>query len=86
MKASVKAVQRFMAANAWSNYIVSPYGATTDAAIESYVRGNSGTVYHPVGTASMSPKSANWGVVDPDLKVKGADGLRIVDASIFVRL
>ncbi|KAJ7881442.1 aryl-alcohol oxidase [Mycena leptocephala] len=40
------------------------------------------TVYHPVGTAGMSPKGATWGVVDPDLSVKGLTGLRIVDLSV----
>jgi choline dehydrogenase len=32
----------------------------------------------------MSPKGSGWGVVDPDLLVKGVNGLRIVDASVFV--
>jgi len=32
----------------------------------------------------MSPKGAKWGVVDPDLKVKGVEGLRVIDASILV--
>lgn len=38
---------------------------------------------HALGTAAMSPKNANYGVVDPDLRVKGAAGLRIVDASVL---
>jgi choline dehydrogenase-like flavoprotein len=41
-------------------------------------------VFHPTGTAAMSPKGADWGVVDPDLKVKGVEGLRIVDGSVLV--
>ncbi len=32
----------------------------------------------------MSPVGANFGVVDPDLLLKGAVGVRVVDASIFV--
>ncbi|KAF9002519.1 pyranose dehydrogenase [Cyathus striatus] len=39
--------------------------------------------YHPVGTAAMSAKGATHGVVDPDLRVKGIRGLRIVDASVM---
>ena len=39
---------------------------------------------HPVGTAAMSKKGAKDGVVDPDLKVKGVSGLRVVDASVMV--
>ncbi|PBK63865.1 hypothetical protein ARMSODRAFT_962604 [Armillaria solidipes] len=31
----------------------------------------------------MSPADASWGVVNPDLKLKGAKGVRIVDASVL---
>ena len=36
---------------------------------------------HGVGTAAMSERGAQWGVLDPDLRVKGTAGLRVVDAS-----
>jgi len=36
---------------------------------------------HAVGTAGISRREDPWGVVDPDLRVKGANGLRVVDAS-----
>lgn len=39
----------------------------------------------PVGTAAMSPTSASWGVLDSNLLVKKVSGLRVVDASAFVR-
>ncbi|EPQ50282.1 alcohol oxidase [Gloeophyllum trabeum ATCC 11539] len=38
---------------------------------------------HQIATNIISPKGASTGVVDPDLKVKGINGLRIVDLSIF---
>ena len=41
-------------------------------------------VFHPVGTAAMSSSSSKSGFVDENFLVKGADGLRIVDASVFV--
>lgn len=88
MVESVKAAKRFAAANAWKDFVIGPYGdlatATTDAQIEAYVRSNSATIFHATGTASMSPKGAKWGVVDPDLKVKGVEGIRVVDVSILV--
>ncbi|KAH9475839.1 hypothetical protein JR316_0011399 [Psilocybe cubensis] len=39
---------------------------------------------NPVGTVAMSMADDPSGVVDPQLLVKGADGLRIIDASVFV--
>lgn len=92
MREAVKAVQRFVAAPAWSDpseYIIGPFGtafsaATTDPLIDTYVRGLASSVFHPVGTASMASKAATTGVVNPDLTVKETEGLRIVDASVFV--
>jgi choline dehydrogenase-like flavoprotein len=39
------------------------------------------SVWHAVGTASVSPRGAPWGVVDPDLTVKKTVGLSVVDAA-----
>ncbi|KZT22397.1 GMC oxidoreductase [Neolentinus lepideus HHB14362 ss-1] len=84
---AIKAARRFANASAWADYIIGPYEAwantTTDAEIEAYARRTGNSVWHAVGTATMSPKGASWGVVDPDLTVKGANGLRIVDASVI---
>ncbi|KAF8154884.1 aryl-alcohol-oxidase from pleurotus Eryingii [Crassisporium funariophilum] len=87
MREAVRSTERFLSAPVWQDYIISPFGglqnATTDAELDTYVRANSATIFHPVGTASMSPKGSRHGVVDPDLRVKGIVGLRVVDASIF---
>ncbi|RXW14761.1 hypothetical protein EST38_g11095 [Candolleomyces aberdarensis] len=45
------------------------------------LKAGAATWWHPVGTASISPKGAKHGVLDPELKVKGVKGLRVVDAS-----
>lgn len=89
MRESVKAVLRFAAAPAWSDWIAGRFGqafqnATDDKSIDAYVRNLTISDMHPVGTAAMSKKGALSGVVDPNLMVKGTDGLRIVDASVFV--
>ena len=41
------------------------------------------TNYHPVGTLRMGLESDPGAVVGPDLKVRGIDGLRVIDCSIM---
>ncbi|CAK5271523.1 unnamed protein product [Mycena citricolor] len=85
MREAIRAALRFAAAPAWKGYIISPLGvnaSSTDAEIDAFVQSSAGTVYHPAGSASMSPVGADWGVVDPDLKVKGLRGLRVIDLSV----
>jgi choline dehydrogenase len=59
-------------------------GVGTDAAIDAYIRQNSETLYHPVGTCKMGQDE--FAVVDECLRVHGTEGLRVVDASIMPRL
>jgi 4-pyridoxate dehydrogenase len=51
----------------------------TDAEIDAYIKKTAVTAHHPCGTCAMGigPDS----VVDPELKVRGVEGLRVVDAS-----
>jgi choline dehydrogenase len=53
----------------------------TDAQIDDYLRRNCHTQYHPVGTCKMG--SDSMAVVDHALKVRGLEGLRVVDASVM---
>ncbi len=48
---------------------------------EEFARQRVGVGYHPVGTCRMGVDEA--AVVDPQLKVHGMDGLRVIDASIM---
>jgi choline dehydrogenase len=59
--------------------------AQADAELAAYVRDRaSGTIFHPVGTCKMGVDPL--AVVDPTLRVRGLDGLRVVDASIMPTL
>lgn len=44
------------------------------------------TVYHPVGTNKMGPKSDETAVVNARLKVHGVTGLRVMDASVMPKM
>ncbi len=87
---AVKKLIEFAGAPVWKDVLTGPLSpltnATTDPELEEYVRNGVGAGNHLVGTSSMSPRNANWGVVDPDLLVKKTSGLRIVHASILVRI
>ena len=52
------------------------------AALEALIRERVETLYHPACTARMAPRE-DGGVVDPFLRVHGAEGLRLCDASVF---
>jgi choline dehydrogenase len=56
----------------------------SDEALEAYIREVCGTVFHPVGSCKMGTDP--MAVVDPELRVHGVEGLRIVDASIMPTL
>ena len=54
---------------------------TTDDEIDSYIRQTAVTVFHPAGTCRIGGDSAS--VVDPEFRLRGLAGLRIVDASVI---
>lgn len=55
--------------------------APNDAALDAMKAELAGVVHHPVGTCAMGADAD--AVLDPELRVRGVDGLRVVDASIM---
>jgi choline dehydrogenase len=55
----------------------------SDSALETYARDNCTTIFHPVGTAKMGPENDPMAVVDQYCRVRGVEGLRVVDASVM---
>ena len=56
----------------------------SDAELEGFVRATGETEYHPVGTCKMG--SDPMAVVDDQLRVRGVERLRVIDASIMPAL
>ncbi|KAI0720537.1 alcohol oxidase [Cerioporus squamosus] len=85
MRSAIQAARTFMAAPAWADYIISEFGAfgeaQTDDELNAYIRDQSDTVDHPIGTIPLGRGSE--GALNADLTLKGTVGLRVVDASAF---
>ncbi|KAJ3775871.1 aryl-alcohol oxidase-like protein [Lentinula raphanica] len=95
MKEALRITYTFLNASVWDGYILEPPAGlpsipdffamderNLDNRLEAYIRNSTSSSAHPVGTVAMSAKNASYGVLDPDLKVKGIDGLRVVDACV----
>ncbi|MCR9079755.1 MAG: choline dehydrogenase [Hyphomonadaceae bacterium] len=58
----------------------------SDEELLEFARETGGTIYHPVGTCKMGASGDTMGVVDDQLRVRGVEALRVVDASVMPRL
>jgi choline dehydrogenase-like flavoprotein len=83
--AGMKLAREIAAAEPFSSVLgkeLLPGGDVSDeAAIEDDARARVELLYHPVGTCRMG--SSDDSVVDPELRVRGLEGLRVVDASVM---
>jgi choline dehydrogenase len=80
--------REMLRSEAYKPFVVKEYlpsaDVETDQQIRDYVRQWSKTDYHPVGSCKMG--SDDLAVVDQELKVRGLEGLRVIDASIMPKL
>lgn len=58
-------------------------GRDDDQAVDDHIRRTAITVHHPLGTCRMGANGDEGAVVDPELRVRGVDGLRVIDASVM---
>jgi choline dehydrogenase len=83
LKAAKKAIE-VIQAPAFDQYRkaqITPPDMSSDDAIMLHLKKQLETVYHPVGTCKMG--NDEMAVVDDQLRVKGIEGLRVIDASIM---
>ncbi|QBC30232.1 GMC family oxidoreductase [Pandoraea sp. XY-2] len=83
----VRVIRRILAAPSLAQFggeELHSRGIESDEALTALIRARADTIYHPVGTCRMGSDAAS--VVDPELRVRGVEGLRVVDASIMPTL
>jgi choline dehydrogenase-like flavoprotein len=82
LRTGVRLARAVSAQKALQKFIAKEIGGPkeSDAEIDAHIRATSITVHHPLGTCRMGD------VVDEELRVKGVDGLRVVDASVMPNL
>ncbi|CAH0994609.1 Alcohol dehydrogenase [acceptor] [Emticicia aquatica] len=83
LKAAKKAMEVMQAPafDAYRKEMITPPDRSSDDAIMLHLKKQLETVYHPVGTCKMG--NDEMAVVDDQLRVKGIEGLRVIDASIM---
>lgn len=85
---ALKKAQQYVTAPAFQGFTLNRIdpapGITAEGDIEQFIRNATRSASHGIGTSAMSARGAAHGVVDPDLKVKGIAGLRIIDAGVIV--
>ena len=87
MRACVRLTREIFAQKAFDPYRgreIQPGAAcVSDAAIDAFVRDHAESAYHPSCTCKMGARSDPTAVVDPETRVIGVEGLRVVDSSIM---
>jgi len=88
IRRSIPLMERVFAMPALSGSVVGacnpPAPLDTDAALDEYARAHAGIGYHAVGTCRMGGDAQ--AVLDPQLRVRGVERLRVIDASVMPRL
>ena len=87
LRAGLRMVRAIALAPALAPYIEKDLapgaGIQSDAELDVHIRARAITVHHPLGTCKMGADTDAWAVVDAQLRVRGVERLRVVDASVM---
>jgi choline dehydrogenase len=90
MLEALRISRRILAQDAFAPYRgeeIFPGAATqSDDDAIAFIRRKAESIYHPIGTCKMGRADDPEAVVDPQLRVRGVHGLRVVDASVMPKL
>ncbi|MFM0703554.1 GMC family oxidoreductase [Paraburkholderia sediminicola] len=88
MREGLRWIRRTFETEPLSRFISSEHApgeaVQSDSEWENFIRDAAQSVYHPVGTCAMG--TDHMAVLDHELRVRGIDGLRVVDASVMPRI
>ena len=82
--AGLRAVLEIAGTEPLARYAHTPFTAAasdSDEDLEAHIRHTAQTIYHPTSTCAMGAEETS--VVDPELRVRGVEALRVVDASVM---
>ena len=86
----IRLTREIFAQKAFKPYVkheIQPGSAVqSDAALDEVIREHAESAYHPCGTCRMGRVEDPMAVVDPQARVIGVEGLRVVDSSVFPRI
>ena len=81
----IRVARKILSQNSLKKYAGKEIGpgtnAQSDDELNEYIRSKAETAYHPCGTLKMGID--NMSVVDENLKIKGLNNIRVVDASVM---
>jgi len=88
--AGIRLARKLAATRAMRPFVENEYrpgaDAQSDDELLEFAKNTAGTIFHPSGTTRMGPPGNPDAVVDPELRVHGIEGLRVVDCGVMPTL
>jgi len=85
--AAIKKARELMSLPVYKTHVIREWGtlsaANTDEELREYIRQQSFVGWHGTSSVALSAIGSSTGVLNPDLRVKGVKGIRVIDGSIF---